>query len=69
MYPHDVIVVLVTHGKHEYVNYAQVVVFAREDQDKVKLFLQNNNTGKVKHWTKAEVMTRGDDVESEQPQD
>lgn len=68
MYPKDVIVILVTQGKHDAVHCAKVVIFEKDHADAANEYLKKNNTGRIKYWTKAEIMTRGDAVELEQPE-
>lgn len=68
MYPNGVIVILVTQGKHDSVDYAKVVIFEKDKADEANEYLKKNNTGRIKYWTKAEIMTRGDAVDLEQPE-
>jgi len=54
-------IVLVTHGKHDSVDYASVHLF--EDSQSASDFCQTKNTGAKKYWTKAERIADGEEVE------
>lgn len=60
-------IVLVTSGKHESVDAAQVHVF--DSFVSAADFCRSKNTGKKKYWTKAEIVNEGESVELGQPED
>lgn len=59
------IIVLVTEGKDDSVDYAKVVLFT--DRKLAEMFVNRNNTGKIKHWKKAEIVEDGERIELYQP--
>ena len=61
------VMVLVTRGKHESVDTARVFAFA--NYALAAAYCESRNTGKVKHWTKAEIIDDGEEVELCQPED
>ena len=63
----DPIIVLVTKGKHESVDYASVHLF--DNNKEAKDFIKSTRTGPQKHWTEAEMMVDGFEVELMQPED
>ena len=63
----DQILVLVTEGKHEAVDYARVCTFS--DLASANNFIDSINTGKKKYWVKGEVVENTKQVELGQPED
>ena len=61
----NTIIVLETRGKHETVDYATVHLF--KDPLEAECFCASKRTGKIKHWTNAEIVTMGETVELRQP--
>ena len=59
------VIVLVTEGKHESVDYAKIATF--ENRIAALEFCKANNTGRKKHWKKAEIIEDGEQVELCQP--
>ena len=63
----EIVLVLVTTGKHESVDTARVFAFA--NYALAEAFCESRNTGKIKYWTKAEIVSDGEKVELCQPED
>ncbi len=63
----DPIIVLVTRGKHESVDYAGVYLF--DNMGDAQKFCKSKNTGKIKYWTKAEIIPNGIEIELSHPDD
>lgn len=59
------VIVLVTEGKHEIIDYATVVLFNNEKE--AKEFCRINNTGFCKYWKKAEIIEEDERIELSQP--
>ena len=60
-------IVLVTSGKHESVDFVKVVFCAsREDAE---AFCKDTNTGRIKHWTKAEIVKESETIELWAPEE
>jgi len=59
------ITVLVTHGKHESVDYAFIMIF--DTLIEANSYVEGIRTGKCKYWTDAEILTPGEEIELMQP--
>jgi hypothetical protein len=62
-----IVIVLETRGKHESVDTARVFTFA--NYTLAEAYCKGHNTGKIKYWTKAEIVSDGEEVELCQPED
>lgn len=60
------IIVLVTEGKHDSVDYATVKLF--EERFQAEDFCKTANTGKQKYWRSAEILRDGEQIELCQPE-
>ena len=60
-------IVLTTHGKNESVDFARVTLF--NSLIDAQGFIDQNNTGKCKHWTKAELVFAGETTELSPPEE
>lgn len=59
-------IVLVTSGKHDSVMYAQVHLhYSKTEAEK---FCLEMRSGKVKYWTKAEILDDGEEIELTYPE-
>lgn len=61
----DLVIVLVTEGKYESVDYAKVATFG--NRIAALEFCKANNTGRTEYWKKAEIIEDGEKVELCQP--
>ena len=61
------VIVLVTKGKHETVDYAQVMIF--NTACLAEIYCKQTNTGKEKYWVKAEIVGEGKEIELCQPEE
>ena len=61
------IIVLVTTGKHESVDYAKVRLF--EERFQAEEYCKQISTGKQKHWTDAVIVDDSVTVEIGQPEE
>lgn len=61
----DKVIVLITRGKHDSVDYAQVVLF--ETIGAAQTFCKEKCTGRKKYWTDAVIVRNGEEVELMQP--
>ena len=59
------VIVLVTKGKNESVDYAKVMLF--EKKTEAIRFCADTNTGKKKYWANADILENGEEVELCQP--
>jgi len=59
------IIVLVTRGKHESVDFAFIMMF--DTTIEANSYVEGINTGKCKYWTHAEIMMPGEEIELMQP--
>lgn len=59
------IIVQVTQGKHESVDYAGVKLF--DTLQEAEKFMAENNTGKQKHWKNCIIVESGELMELQQP--
>lgn len=59
------IIVLVTEGKHDSVDYVTVLTF--DDNMSALKFCKANSTGKQKYWQNAEIVKSGQKVDLGQP--
>lgn len=62
----NITIVMVTEGKHGAVNTAYVRLFASFTE--ANEYCNQKNTGKMKHWTKAEIVDAGELIELNQPE-
>lgn len=56
----DKVIVLVTEGKHESVDYVTVFMFDTEDE--ASKFCKEKSTGKQKYWIDACIVLLGDKI-------
>lgn len=59
-------IVLTTEGKHEAVDFAYVKLFT--SMHSAQEYRDMTNTGKQKHWIKAEIVSDGEVIELTQPE-
>ena len=59
-------IVLITRGKWDSVDYAEVRTF--DDVETARIFCTKVNTGHQKYWTSAEIVNEGEEIELRQPE-
>lgn len=60
------VIVLVTRGSHEFVDYVFIMLF--DTYEKANSYCLQMSTGKVKHWCKAEIVDECVPIVLEQPE-